>query len=678
MKKNSYTNNLISESSPYLLQHAHNPVNWHSYSLEILTQAKKEKKLIIISIGYSTCHWCHVMEHESFEDEAVAKVMNDHFISIKVDREERPDVDQVYMNAVQLMTGTGGWPLNVVALPDGRPIWGGTYFRKEQWIDALSQIQKLYLTQPKKLIDYANRLKKGIKSMDLIVKNKSNIDFKNFPLKEVVENLVSDFDTKNGGFGQAPKFMMPNLLEFILRYAHQEKQKELMDFVFLTLNKIAFGGIYDQISGGFSRYSVDEKWHIPHFEKMLYDNALLISLYSNAFSISKNKLYQEIIEETISFVQKELTHQNGMFFSALDADSNDKNGILKEGAFYSFTAEELQKIVKSDFEIFKEYYNINEFGRWENNEYVLIRRKTDEEIANKFHISTKVLYDKKQNWKTLLSDLKNKRSRPRLDDKTLTSWNALMIKSLLDAYRALNEKKYLDSALKSAELLIEKQLQKDNSLFHVYKDEKSTIHGFLEDYAFIIDMAIGLYEVTFDWKWINLAENLTEYSICHFMNDEDGMFYFISKENISVIHRSKEYYDNVIPSSNSVMAKNLFRLSKFLNKSNYEKIAEQMLKNVLDQLKNHPRGFGNWLDLLMNLRYNFNEIILAGEDISSMSKEIYSLFLPNKIIAGIKEPDEKPIFKNRFQDGKNLIYICQNNACQKPFNSIKNILKIIT
>ena len=346
LETHPFTNDLIHESSPYLLQHAHNPVNWKPYGKAALEQAKKEKKLIVISIGYAACHWCHVMEHESFEDSTVAAVMNKNFISVKVDREERPDVDQTYINAVQLMTGSAGWPLNVVTLPDGRPVWGGTYFRKNDWINALEQIQETYNKEPEKLIAYANRLEEGIKSMDLVHLNTKEVDFTKYPTSEIVKNSSQKFDAKNGGFKGAPKFMMPNNLEFLLRHSVEKNDTELLNFITLTLDKMAYGGLYDQIGGGFARYSTDEKWHVPHFEKMLYDNAQLVSLYSKAYLVTKKSLYKEVVEETLDFTAREMTNQEGGFYSSWDADSKDENGKLEEGAFYVFTSEELQQLMK--------------------------------------------------------------------------------------------------------------------------------------------------------------------------------------------------------------------------------------------------------------------------------------------------------------------------------------------
>src|SRR5690554_6176439 len=323
-----FTNDLIHESSPYLLQHAHNPINWKPYGPTTIELAKQERKLMIISVGYSACHWCHVMERESFQDTAVAQMMNKHFISVKVDREERPDVDMTYINAVQLMTGSAGWPLNVITLPDGRPVWGGTYFKKDDWISALEQIQGIYEEEPQKLIAYANRLEEGLKSLDLVQLNTDNVDFKSYPTESIIKKMSQNFDHVNGGSKGAPKFMMPNNLEFLLRQAVENNNKALLDFTALTLDKMAFGGVYDQLGGGFSRYSVDERWHVPHFEKMLYDNAQLVSLYSNAYSVTKNPLYKDVVKETLEFVKQELTNSEGGFYSALDADSKDKNGKL--------------------------------------------------------------------------------------------------------------------------------------------------------------------------------------------------------------------------------------------------------------------------------------------------------------------------------------------------------------
>ena len=385
-ESNKMSNNLINETSPYLLQHAYNPVDWNPWDSKYLKQATKENKLVIISVGYSACHWCHVMEKESFEDTLVAKIMNEKYISIKVDREERPDVDNVYMNAVQLMTGSGGWPLNVVTLPDGRPIWGGTYFSKDQWINALEQISKLYDDDPERLITYADQLEEGVKSLDLIELNKSSTNFELDIMKKYLDTWSKKFDLEYGGAEGMPKFMMPSNLHFLLKYSYQTSNIEIQDFVNLSLKKMAYGGIYDQIGGGFSRYSVDNKWHIPHFEKMLYDNAQLVSLYSDAYKATKNELYKKIVYETIDFINSELKDESGGYYSSLDADSKTSSNVLEEGAFYVWTEKELKTTLKEDFTVFSSYYNINTYGYWEDDKYVLIRNEDDEKIALKVKV----------------------------------------------------------------------------------------------------------------------------------------------------------------------------------------------------------------------------------------------------------------------------------------------------
>ena len=666
LKKHSYTNELINESSPYLLQHAHNPVNWKAWNETTLQQAKEERKLMIVSIGYAACHWCHVMEHESFEDSMVAAAMNNNFISVKVDREERPDVDQTYINAVQLMTGSAGWPLNVVTLPDGRPVWGGTYFRKNDWINALEHIHELYRNEPEKLIAYANRLEQGIKSMDLIHLNQNAVDFKNFPTQKIVANWSQQFDEENGGFNGAPKFMIPNNLEFLLRQAVTENDKKLLDYVTLTLDKMAYGGLYDQIGGGFSRYSTDEKWHVPHFEKMLYDNAQLVSLYSNAFSETKNPLYKEVVTETLAFIAEELSNSEGGFYSSLDADSVAKNGTLEEGAFYIFTSEELRDLLKDDFNIFKEYYNVNSYGKWEEGNYVLIRKKSDAEIEKEFGLTSEAFQKKRRNWKEIILAYRNKRPKPRLDDKTLTSWNALMLKGYIDAYKAFGKEEYFDAALKNAEFISQKQLEDNGALFHNYKDGKSSINGFLEDYAFTIEAFIAFYQITLDEKWLDFSKKMADYTIANFFDAQKNMFYFTSKEDPAIVSRNFEYRDNVIPASNSVMAKNLFKLSKYFEVSNFEEIAHQMLKNVSQEITQYPSGFSNWLDLLLNFKNDFYEVVIVGENTSAIIKELNTYYLPNTIIAGSTEENEGPLFKNRFVPDETLIYVCTNNTCNLP------------
>lgn len=679
MPKHKYTNSLINETSPYLLQHAHNPVDWKAWNNETLELAKKENKLILISIGYSSCHWCHVMEHESFESEEVAAIMNQNFINIKVDREERPDIDQVYMNAVQLMTGKGGWPLNCIALPDGRPVWGGTYFPKENWINALDQLSTMYLDKPEEMISYAEKLTEGIKKSNLVTFNESETDFLVSDVKNAVEEWKQHMDFDLGGRKGAPKFPMPNNYEFLLRYGVQAQDSEILEYVNTTLSKMAFGGIYDQIGGGFSRYSVDKKWHVPHFEKMLYDNGQLVSLYAEAYQATKNPLYKDIVYQTLEFIERELTTNEGAFYSSLDADSNTPEGELVEGVFYVWNEIELKSILTNDFELFSDYFNVNNYGYWEHDNYVLIRKNEDAEIAKSHSISIQDLETKVSKWKKTLLVARTKKERPRLDDKSLTSWNALMLKAYIDAYSVFNEPHFLNVAKKNATFLYTKQLQDTGNLNHSYKNGKSTINGYLEDYATVIDAYISLYEATLNETWLNTAKQLTDYTFDHFYNLERSMFYFTSDEDKDLITRKMEIEDNVIPASNSIMAKNLFKLSHYYSNNHYLKVSKQMLNNLKDRAVQYGSGYSNWLQLMCDFSGGYYEVAIAGENAMEKLQEINQHYIPNKLIAGSTSESKIPLMEGRFNENNTYIYICVDGTCKVPETSIKkaiNQLKI--
>jgi len=672
-----HSNKLIEETSPYLLQHAHNPIDWHAWNEETLQLAHTSNKLIIISIGYAACHWCHVMEHESFEDDDVAALMNQNYINIKVDREERPDIDQVYMNAIQLMTGSGGWPLNVVALPDGRPVWGGTYFKKEQWMSALLQISDLYKTKPYKLSDYADKLEQGLKNIDLVTLNLETADFSTEFIQQTIENWSNQFDYRLGGMSRAPKFMMPNNYQFLLRYAYQMNDLPLQEYVNTTLAKMAFGGIFDHIGGGFSRYSVDEKWHVPHFEKMLYDNAQMVSLYSEAFLITKNNLYKEVVIETLKFVDSELKDTLGYFYSSLDADSLNEEGILNEGAYYVWNQNELKALLKDDFELFADYYNVNAYGFWEEGNYVLIRSEDDDSFLKKHELTSEELLKRKENWKDILLNARQKRKPPRLDDKTLTSWNAMMIKGYLDAYRVLKKDSYLHTATTCGEFLLKNQIREDGGLNHNFKNGTSNINGFLEDYATCIDAFISLYNHTLDLKWLYVSRDLANYCFDFFYDDQSKLFFFTSKDDSALVSRSLEYRDNVIPASNSIMAKNLFKLSHYFDNEHYSKTAETMLNNVKPEIQNYGSGFSNWLDLMMNYTKPFFEIAIIGNESLEKIEELNLNYIPNKIVSASIEEESLPLLKNRAVDGKTLIYVCVNNTCDMPVHTVEKAINQI-
>ncbi len=654
-------NELHLETSPYLLQHANNPVHWKAWNQNSLTLAKKSNKLLLISIGYSACHWCHVMEHESFENEEVASVMNAHFINIKIDREERPDIDAVYMKAIQVMTGHGGWPMNVVALPDGRPIWGGTYFRKNDWINSLEKLHELYINNPQTILDYAEKLHEGLQSLNIIPTQNSANTFDFETLEKLVEKWQKSFDWEYGGMARAPKFMMPTNYEFLLRYGYQTKNKKLLDFVDLTLTKMASGGLFDIIDGGFSRYSVDMKWHVPHFEKMLYDNGQLVSLYANAYKLTGNKLYEEVIIKTLKFAEKEWLTDEGSFYAALDADSLNNKGKLEEGAFYVWTKEELQTILQDDFELFSIVFNVNEFGFWEHDNYVLIQNQTLQNVAKQQNITLEILQQKKNNWEEKLYSIREKRSKPRLDDKSLTSWNAIMLKGFVDAYKALGEEKFLKTAVQNAKFITNYLWSTEGNLFRNFKNDKATINGFLEDYVHVIDAFIALYEATLDEIYLKNAKQLTDYCFDFFYDKKAQFFSFTSKDDDALITAHFEVEDNVIPAANSVMAHNLFRLSIYFNNIYYETICQQMLQNILPTI-DYPSAFSNWLNALLHFSEQNKELAICGNNAHSYLQKLNKNYLPNIVIAGSNSVSNLPFLKNRFSEKETLFYLCQNKT----------------
>jgi uncharacterized protein YyaL (SSP411 family) len=618
------------------------------------------------------------MEEESFENDSIAKIMNANFINIKVDREERPDVDKVYMNAVQLMTGSGGWPLNCIALPDGRPIYGGTYFTKEQWSKVLSSISKLYKEDPEKVISFAENLTKGIQESQLITVNKEVPNFLDEDIIASVNSLKNQLDTLYGGTKGAPKFPMPNSLEFLLRYSHQFKDSLISRYVETTITKIAFGGIYDHIGGGFSRYSIDEKWHIPHFEKMLYDNAQLVSLYSKAYAENKNELYKTTVIETLGFIKSELTARNGAFYSSLDADSTNKFGEREEGSFYEWKEEELKKLLGTDFNLFKEFYNINTFGLWEDEKYVLIKNESKEVFSKQHKIELQTLNLKINNWKKILNTARNKRSKPNLDDKVLTSWNALMIQGYIDAYKSFNTQKYLEIALKNAKFILENQLNSQGRLYRNFKNDRSTINAYSEDYATVIKSFISLYEVTFDEKWLFNAKKMTNYLMLHFFDEKSGLFFFTSDEDERLIAKKYEIIDGVIPSSNSMMANNLFKLGHYFTDKKYLNTSEQMLNNLKNTIKMNPYNYSNWLNVMTNYTKPFYEVVVVGEKANEMNAILTNTYLPNTIFAGAtKDNSNVPLLINKFNEDETFIYVCVNGTCKLPQTDVKEAINSI-
>ncbi|MDF1575928.1 MAG: thioredoxin domain-containing protein [Bacteroidales bacterium] len=657
------------ESSPYLLQHAHNPVNWYPWGAKALEKAREEKKLIIISIGYAACHWCHVMEHESFEDEAIARFMNEHFVSVKVDREERPDIDQVYMNAVQLIEGRVGWPLNCIALPDGRPIYGGTYFPKDQWLHMLSQVLTFVKEHPDKTEQQARALTEGLQSSDLISLNIEKAEVSIGDLDQVFSAWESSLDDVHGGHKGAPKFPLPVGFQYLLQYHYLTGNADALRAVQLTLNKMADGGIYDQIGGGFARYAVDAFWKVPHFEKMLYDNAQLVSLYSSAYQHTRDVNYKIVVSQTLDFIQRELSSDEGGFYSSLDADSEGE-----EGKYYVWTKDELQQILGDMADLIIEYYRVEEKGNWEHGRNILFKSGNDKQTAFKYNITETDLLRQVSLAKKILLKERMKRIPPGLDDKIITAWNALMLKACLDAYHAFDNSKYLDMALQNARFIQEKLKAPDHRLNRNYKNGKASINAFLDDYAFTIAALISLYQTTLDEKWIEDAQLLTDYAIDHFYDPASGMFFYTSDVDPALIARKMEVTDNVIPASNSEMAKNLFILGTYFNNNDHIYLARQMLNNVKAGTSTGGAYYANWDILMAWFTSPPYEVAILGDEYKTIRKAFNKKYLPDVFFSGGKSEGKLSLLHGKLIQGQTTIYVCRDKVCKLPVNEVKDAL----
>ncbi len=604
-------NALINESSPYLLQHAHNPVNWFPWGEAALEKARKEDKLLIISIGYAACHWCHVMEEESFEDTTIARIMNERFVAVKVDREERPDVDDVYMTACQMAGGGNcGWPLNAFALPDGRPVWAGAYFPRKQWQEILEYFIKIYREDREKLEGYAGRLTEGIQMAGRPRPPAEEAVFTAETLAGVAEQYLANIDFEKGGNLGAPKFPTPNIYEFLLQYQHLSGNERALEAVTLTLDKMAGGGIYDQLGGGFARYSTDAGWKVPHFEKMLYDNAQLVSLYSKAWQVTKEERYQDVVFQTLEFIEREMASPEGGFYSSLDADSEGE-----EGKFYTWQKAEIDSILADERQsaIFCGFYQVKEEGNWERHN-VLYRSENVEKILTEYKLTLSELNQILGHARRKLFEARARRPRPGLDDKALTAWNALMLQGYLDAYRAFGEPAFLARALKNGQFLADNMMKEGYRLCRNYKGGQASINAFLDDYAFAIHAFLSLYETTFGEQWLHRAEGLAQYALAHFRDEESGFFYYTSKLDPPLIARRMETEDNVIPASNSAMARALHRLGTLLYKKEYLEISARMLQSMAGRFTAtaQPHFFSNWCALYAGLAFPYYEIAIVG------------------------------------------------------------------
>ena len=652
-------NELHSETSPYLLQHADNPVHWKPWGEKALQTAQDSNKLIIISIGYSACHWCHVMEHECFEDTAVAELMNAHYVSIKVDREERPDVDEVYMTAVQLMRQQGGWPLNVVALPDGSPVWGGTYLPKPNWMKALRDLAQMWKQEPEKMREYAARLSEGVQQAGLVQIPEESSPINPGQLESMMQQWRQDFDQREGGTQRVPKFPLPINYRYLLQHGSLSANEEVLSQVQLTLQKMAWGGIYDQVGGGFARYSTDGEWVVPHFEKMLYDNAQMLSLYSEGYRQWEKPLYRNIVYHTIQWLESEMTGEHHEFYSALDADSEGE-----EGKYYVWTEEELKGLIPGDdWVAFTNFYDLKK-GRWEDN-IILVRtgmNAPQKQVAR---------------WRSILANERAKRVRPGLDNKALTSWNALTISGLCQAYRTFKEPNWLEMAQKNAQWILNLQAQADNRLYHSFKEGKSSVNGLIEDYAFAAQAFLDLYEITGQENYLTQAQAWINFADAHFKTDSGVFYYTRDLGEKELFARNQEVSDNVIPAANSVMAHNLFRLGHYQGKEQYHQKAQKMLGSLTDQMENHPTGFSNWLRLLHYELYPFYEVATLGANAPEKQAQLTEQYLPNVLFTHSTQPSDKPLLKERFSKDGTYIYVCQNRVCKRPVQEPAEALKLM-
>jgi uncharacterized protein YyaL (SSP411 family) len=653
------SNSLINESSPYLLQHAHHPIHWLPWSEDAFEQARRQNKLVLISIGYSACHWCHVMAHECFEDQEVADLMNAHFINIKVDREERPDVDQVYMSAVQLMTQKGGWPLNCITLPDGRPIYGGTYFPKEQWIHVLKSLVYTFQNDKEKVEEYAVKLHEGLSVNELIAIPQYEPNLQSEKLVELVARWKKQFDWMEGGMSRAPKFPMPNNYGYLLAHSRFFKDEKLQEYVRLTLDKMAFGGIYDQIGGGFTRYSVDMIWKVPHFEKMLYDNAQLMELYAMGYEAFQVDHYKQIVLEIFTWLQREIRDESGAYYSALDADSEGE-----EGKYYCWNEDELKFMIRSDYDLFADYYAVSNRGFWEDDKYILLKTQSDVAFAKKWNIDVHDLENKVSDWKSLLLSERQKRIAPGLDHKCLTSWNAQLIKGMCRAYNAFHQEEFLIEARKIGKWILSSQVQPNGHLYHVNTNGVASIDGFLEDYAHAIDAFIQLYQRTGELTWLEQAKIWASLVEKEFMHPESKMCYFTSNDTQLVV-RKMEIHDNVIPSSNSVMARNYFRLGTYFREDRWLEHARQMLANVYDGMETYGSGYSNWAHLLLEMNQGLAEVHLmevqTGEIVSWPDHALLSYH------------KEIPMSES-YATG---IYVCAKGTCYPALSTLKAAVELI-
>ncbi len=672
-----HTNSLINSSSPYLLQHAYNPVDWHIWDEDALKKALEKNKPILVSIGYSSCHWCHVMERESFEDEATAAIMNEHFINIKIDREERPDLDHIYMDALQAMTGSGGWPLNVFLTPQLKPFYGGTYFPpvnshgRMSWKDTLLSVSTAFHQRKEEIEDQAEKLTDYIKNSNSFgkIKKENDIESDDETLQTIADNLLKNADTVWGGFGKAPKFPQTFSIQYLLRHYHFTKDEKFLNQALLSLDKMILGGIYDQVGGGFSRYSTDECWFAPHFEKMLYDNALLVSVLSEAYQITKKELYKETIEQTLEFIEREMMSNEFAFYSALDADSE---GV--EGKFYVWSKSEIIELLGDDGALFCEIFNVAENGNWEH-ENILWLKTTVENIAVEKNVDIEFLKQKIANCKPILLAERSKRTRPLLDDKTLCSWNALMNIAYCKAYAATGIEHYRIIAINNIDFILSKMFV-NGELMHCYKNGETYINGFLDDYAYLVWALIHLQEITGNQDYLVKAKEVSNIIFEKFGDTDSPFFFYTDASQKDIIVRKIEVYDGATPSANGIMALCLNYLSSVFIDDELRKRFLQMLVSLQQAIVKHPTSFGVWASTLqINVKLS-EEIVVIGENANAVISSVLSQYIPNKVLLFCNENNDikLPLLADKNYTEEVLYYLCKNQTCLPAQNSLSKFL----
>ena len=671
------SNSLANESSPYLLQHKDNPVNWYSWNDESLQKAKSENKPIFLSIGYSSCHWCHVMAHESFENDDVAKIMNENFINIKVDREERPDIDDIYQKICQMSTGQGGWPLSVFLTPEQRPFYVGTYFPvldsygRPGFGSLCRQLAQAWKEKPK---DVGNSAEQFISNLSKLERVSEGGKIEKSILDEAAVNLLQVADTNFGGFGQAPKFPNAANLSFMFRYSKLSGIKKFQDFALMTLKKMAKGGIFDQIGGGFHRYSTDARWLVPHFEKMLYDNALLPPVYAEAYQITKDPFYLEVVTKTLDYVMREMTSSSGLFYSAQDADTNGE-----EGQTYVWKKREIENIIGDDSEIYCIYYDVTDGGNFEGNT-ILANNINISSLAFKFNKSEDEIKELLRRSSKKLLDVRNKRDQPGTDDKIITSWNSMMISAFAKGYRISGNEKYRDTAVHAGKYFSE-QFLKHGFIHRTFKNDVPKLNGYLDDYAYLVNSLVDIFEITSDVYFLEIAQKITSYMIDHFWNEDEKLFFFTADTHELLIVRPKNYYDLSVPSGNSVASNALLKLYHLTHDEKFLQISEKILESNGTSAAENPFAFGYLLNV-MNLYLNSpTEITIVNTENSKIVNSLYKKFIPEGIIISVNnEVNLKSLSNYQFFEGKEFshktsVTICKNFSCSLPMSELGEIEK---